>query len=349
MISTTIKNLRIPLRWQNNQQPVTVLAGDVGGTKTNVALYQATATDVTLLQAGRYPSSDYTSCIDIIKQFLTEHQVAAPHRICLGVAGPVLNGKVDLTNLNWVLNVAEVSAATGVKAVSLINDLEATAYGLALLTDDDFITIHKGDETVMGNAAIIAPGTGLGEAGLYWSGEYHFPFPTEGGHADFAPRTEEDIALLQFLQKAYGVVSWEKVVAGPAIVDIYRFLRDVQKMEEPAWLQQELEKQEQDSAVISKAALENKTAICVETMRLFTKYLAREAANLVLKMKATGGLFLGGGIPPKIAPLLMQKEWMEQYMDCDRMQHLLEKVPVRLIKNDKSALLGAAYFGAYLM
>lgn len=349
MINSTIKNLHIPQRWNSDKKSITVLAGDVGGTKTNVALYEATADGVKELKNERYPSSDYTSCIDIIKQFLTAHQLAAPDRICLGVAGPVLNGKVDLTNLNWLLDSKELSAATGVQAVSLINDLEATAYGLPLLAADDFITIHAGDETMKGNAAIIAPGTGLGEAGLYFNGEYHFPFPTEGGHADFSPRTDVDIALLQFLQKEYGIVSWEKVVAGPAIVDIYRFLRDVQQMEEPAWLKQQLEEIAQDSAVISKAALEQATPICVETMALFTKYLAREASNLVLKLKATGGLFLGGGIPPKIAPLLLHKDWMEQYMDCDRMQHLLQNVPIRLIKNDKSALLGAAYFGAYLM
>jgi glucokinase len=237
----------------------------------------------------------------------------------------------------------------GVQAVFLLNDLESMAYGLAGLTDEDLITIHKGNENSAGNMAINAPGTGLGQAGIYWNGEHHFPFPTEGGHADFAPRTDVDYALLKFLQKEYGVVSWEKVVAGPAIVDIYRFMRDVQKMEEPAWLKDALEQTNQDSAVISGAAIEKKAAICVETMALFVKYLARESSNLVLKMKATGGLFLGGGIPPKIAPLLLQKEFMEHYMDCDRMQHLLENIPIRIIKNDKTGLIGAAYYGAYLM
>jgi glucokinase len=182
---------------------------------------------------------------------------------------------------------------------------------------------------------------------LYWSGQYHYPFPTEGGHADFAPRTEVDIELLKFLQNEYGVVSWEKVVAGPAIADIYRFLRDVKKMEEPAWLTEMLKAEQDDSAVISRSGLEQKAPICIKTMELFVRYLAREASNLVLKMKATGGLFLGGGIPPKIAPLLLQKEFFEYYMDCDRMQHLQEKASVRIIKNDKTGLIGAAYYGAY--
>jgi glucokinase len=348
-MNTTIQNLHISRRGGIAEKGITVLAGDIGGTKTNLALYRATDTSLTVLQAGRYASAEYASCVDIMKKFLSEYNLPAPDRICLGVAGPVLNGKVDLTNLNWGIDIADVSAGMGIAAVSLINDLESTAYGLAGLTEEDFITLHAGDGTMKGNMAIVAPGTGLGEAGLYWSGEYHFPFPTEGGHTDFAPRTDIDIELLHFLQQEYGVVSWEKVVAGPAIVDIYRFLRDVRKMEEPAWLSEALAAEKTDSAVISQSAIQQTAAICVETMKLFVRYLARESSNLVLKMKATGGLFLGGGIPPKIAPLLLQKDFFEHYMDCDRMQHLLEQVPIRIIKNDKTGLIGAAYYGAYLM
>ena len=345
----SIKNLYIPRRSKPGEKGITVLAGDIGGTKTNLAFYQATESGLKALQNGRYASAEYSSCTAILQQFLTDNNIPKPDRICLGVAGPVLNGKVELTNLNWNIDIQEVKNTMGVNAVFLLNDLESMAYGLAGLTEDDFITIHKGNENSSGNMAINSPGTGLGQAGIYWNGENHFPFPTEGGHADFAPRTDVDFALLKFLQKEYGVVSWEKVVAGPAIVDIYRFLRDVQKMEEPAWLKDALEKEKNDSAVISGAAIEKKAAICVETMALFVKYLARESSNLVLKMKATGGLFLGGGIPPKIAPLLLQKEFMEHYMDCDRMQHLLENIPIRIIKNDKTGLIGAAYYGAYLM
>ena len=345
----TIKNLHIPRRSGIGEKGITVLAGDIGGTKTNLAFYQATETGLNMLNAGRYPSADFTSCTAILQQFLSDNQCPSPDRICLGVAGPVLDGKVNLTNLSWDIDIKEVKSVMGVEAVFLLNDLESMAYGLAGLTEQDLITLHAGNENSTGNMAIIAPGTGLGEAGLYWNGANHFPFPTEGGHTDFAPRTDLDYELLKFLQNEYGVVSYEKVVAGPAIVDIYRFLRDVKKMEEPAWLQQALEQEQQDSAVISGAAIEQKAAICVETMALFVRYLAREASNLVLKMKATGGLFLGGGIPPKIAPLLLQPQFMEHYMDCDRMQHLLETVPIRIIKNDKTGLIGAAYYGAFLM
>jgi glucokinase len=345
----SIKNLYLPRRSKPGEKGLTVLAGDIGGTKTNLAIYQATENGLKVLQTGRYASAEYNSCVAILQQFLTDTKSAQPDRICLGVAGPVLNGKVNLTNLSWDIDINVVKSAMGVEAVFLLNDLESMAYGLAALTEEDFITIHKGNENSAGNMAINAPGTGLGQAGLYWNGQNHFPFPTEGGHTDFSPRTDVDYALLKFLQKEYGVVSWEKVVAGPAITDIYRFLRDVQKMEEPAWLKDELEKSNLDSAVVSGAAIEKKAAICVETMALFVKYLARESCNLVLKMKATGGLFLGGGIPPKIAPLLLQKEFMEHFMDCDRMQHLLEHIPIRIIKNDKTGLIGAAYYGAYLI
>jgi glucokinase len=345
----TIKNLHIPRRSGLGEKGITVLAGDIGGTKTNLAFYQATDGELKVLQTGRYPSADYASCITILQQFLSDKKCPTPDRICLGVAGPVLNGKVSLTNLSWDIDIQVVKREMGVESVFLLNDLEAMAYGLAGLSAEDFITVHAGKDDATGNMAINAPGTGLGQAGLFWNGQNHFPFPTEGGHADFSPRTDEDIALLKYLQKEYGVVSWEKVVAGPAIIDIYNFLRDVKRMEEPAWLKDQLEKESQDSAVISGAALEQKAAICVEAMDMFVRYLARESSNLVLKMKATGGLFLGGGIPPKIAPLILKKQFMEHYMDCDRMQHLLENVPIRIIKNDKSGLIGAAYYGAYLM
>ncbi|NII26866.1 glucokinase [Pseudoflavitalea sp. X16] len=347
----TISQLPIPLALpRRNAVPATgirVLAGDIGGTKTNLAVYQVMPEGIKLLQGARYPSAEYQSLIILIKHFLAENNLRLPDRISLGVAGPVLNGKVDITNLTWVLDQAEIARDTGVKEVVLINDLEAMAYGLAALQAEDFITIHGGKEGAVGNMAIIAPGTGLGEAGLYWNGKAYFPFPTEGGHCDFSPRTDLDMELCKYLQQQGEVVSWEKVIAGPAITSIYTFLRDVKKREEPAWLAEQLAKEKDDSAVISQNALHNKAAICVETMDLFVRYIARETANLVLKMKATGGIFLGGGIPPKIAPLLLQEAFYRHYMDCDRMQHLLEGVPIRIIKNDKTGLLGAAFYGAY--
>jgi glucokinase len=217
---------------------------------------------------------------------------------------------------------------------------------LAALNEDDFITIHAGADHYGDNMAIIAPGTGLGEGGLYWDGKTYHPFPTEGGHADFSPRTELDIELYQYLQKKYNIVSWEKVIAGPGIHDIYRFLCEVKKRKEEDWVKDLLEK-EDPSAVISQFAIEEKDPACMETMQLYVRYLARESCNLVLKLKATGGLFLGGGIPPKITSILQQNVFYDNFLDCDRMQHLVKKTPVKIILNNKTALLGAAYYGAY--
>jgi glucokinase len=344
-------SIQIPLDFPRKNElqgkSIHVLAGDIGGTKTNLALYKAEANQIELITEATYRSNSYRSIIDIAKQFATEHpDQEKPDRICLGVAGPVLRGKVELTNLNWNMDASEIRQAAGVQEVALINDLEATAYGLAGLTSDDFITIHDGLVEVKGNMAIIAPGTGLGEAGLYWDGQCYHPFPTEGGHSDFSPRTKLDVKLLDWLAKKYGIVSWEKVIAGPAIFDIYQFLRDAKKRKEPEWLKEALHKND-PSATISQLALEEKNAACIETMQMYIRYLARETSNLVLKMKATGGLFLGGGIPPKISSLLQQNVFYHNYLDCDRMQHLLNKVPLKIIRNSKTALLGAAWYGAY--
>lgn len=346
-MSEAIKNLHIPKRTGLPARGITVLAGDLGGTKTNLSFFRGTDDGLQAMESKRYASDDFPSCIEVLKQFLTDTKQDAVDRICLGVAGPVLNGKVELTNIGWSLDTAEMQKALGIEKVSLINDLEATAYGLAGLGADDFINLHPGKLSGNGNMAIIAPGTGLGEGGLYWSGKHHYPFPTEGGHTGFAPRTETDIELLRFLTKKYGVVSWEKVVAGPAILDIYLFLRDVKHRLEPGWLAKEIADPEEAPAAISQAAMEQKAEICVETMDYFVRYLAYESANLVMKIKATGGLFLGGGVPPKIATLLQEKSFYEHYLDCDRMQHLLETVPIRIVKNDKTGLIGAAYFGSY--
>lgn len=341
-------NLFFPRKDELGNKTITVLAGDVGGTKTNLAIFHATKKSVKVVLEKKYHSANYKSSIDIIEQFIKEEKCAKPDRICLGVAGPVVNGKVEITNLAWDLDIKDVIQRLSITEVSLINDLEATAYGLAALTAKDLITIHKGNEKNKGNIAIIAPGTGLGEAGLFWDGDAYHPFPTEGGHTDFCPRTELDFELHRFLQKKYGIVSWEKVVAGPGIHDIYLFLNAKNKTKEPAWISDAFKKDD-PSSVISHAALDNKDKVCVETMQMFVRYLARESCNLVLKMKATGGLFLGGGIPPKIAPLLKKKIFFENYLDCDRLQNLVKDVPIKIIAIDKTALLGAAYFGSYGM
>ena len=327
-----------------HKTPITILAGDVGGTKTNMALYRAGEDGVKLLREGRYVSQEYTSLADIVLQFTGQEW---PDRICVAVAGPVSDGKVKLTNLAWELDSAAMSTALKVPVV-FINDLEANGYGLAGLSANELAVIHSSDTHPPGNVAIIAPGTGLGEAGLYYDGKNYHPFATEGGHSDFAPRTDQDVDISRFLKQRYGHVSWERVLSGPGIHSLFTFLTTVERKKIPDWLQEQLEEGD-PTPVISNAALHHREPVCMETMDLFVRYLAMETASLCLKLKATGGCYLGGGIPPKILPLLQTGNWYRHFISMGRMQSLLENMPVYVVLDDKSALLGAALYGAYNM
>lgn len=331
---------------QPGKAPLYVLAGDLGGTKTRLALFEASEGRLQVVDEQVYASREYTSFPDVVKGFIGKQAGRKPQRICIGVAGPVIKGKVELTNLSRELHVTDIQQATGIAETSLINDLEATAYGLATLQDESLLTLHSGAGDNGGNMAIIAPGTGLGEAGLFWDGELYTPFATEGGHCDFAPRNELDMELLQYLQEKYQIVSWERLVSGPGIYDTFKFLRDIRHMHVPDWLEEDLLKKD-PAAVISSQAIEQKVSVCIKTMELFVRYLAREAANLVFKMKATGGLFVGGGIPPRITPLLQDNAFYHHYLQGDRLIELLASVPIHVISNDKAALWGAAYYAVH--
>jgi glucokinase len=330
--------------FKKNDTALTILAGDVGGTKTNMALYRVNADGVSMLREGRYASQEYTSLTDIITQFTGNEW---PNRICMAVAGPVTDGKVQLTNLSWQLDSKAMSIALKTP-VSFINDLEANAYGLAGLQTTDLAAIHTSDTKPVGNIAIVAPGTGLGEAGLYFDGKKYHPFATEGGHSDFSSRTEQDVDLFRYLQQLHGHVSWERVLSGPGIHAIFTFLTTVERKQIPDWLTDQLQNGD-PTPVISNAALHQQEPVCLETMQLFVRYLAMEAASFCLKMKAVGGCYLSGGIPPKILPLLQTGDWYKHFLDMGRMKNLLEKIPVYVVLNDKTALLGAAYYGAYNM
>ncbi|MFT3937074.1 MAG: glucokinase [Chitinophagaceae bacterium] len=332
--------------FKKGDEPITILAGDVGGTKTNMALYRVSDAGVSLLREGRYASQEYTSLADIVVQFTGKEW---PNRICVAVAGPVTDGKVKLTNLSWQLDSKAMSTALKIP-VAFINDLEANAYGLAGLQSSDLAAIHTSDIKATGNIAIVAPGTGLGEAGLYFDGKKYHPFATEGGHSDFSPRTEQDIDLFRFLQQQHdGHVSWERVLSGPGIHNIFTFLTTIERKKIPDWLIEQLQEAEDPTPIISNAALHQQEPVCLETLHLFVRFLAMEAASLCLKLKSTGGCYLGGGIPPKILPLLQTGEWYKHFLDMGRMRKLLEEMPVYVILNDKTARLGAAYYGAYNM
>ena len=339
--------LALPYIDSTENNNLLVLAGDIGGTKTNLGLFRSENGEMRMVTNRSFHSRQFPNFTAIIQQFLLESSTEKPDRISIGVAGPVLNNKVRTTNLAWELDAEQLAIDTGVDKVFLINDLEANAYGLAGLTDQDLVTIHEVKNRVDGNMAILAPGTGLGEAGLFWDGKQYHPFATEGGHCDFSQQTDIDRDLYNYLNNKHGHVSWEHVVSGPAIYNIYLFLRDVLKREEPHWLSVRL-KEDDPSAVISTTAIQGISDICDETMKLFVGYMARECCNLVLKMKSTGGLYLGGGIPHKILKYILDDQFYKTYNTTDATQiALVQSVPIYVITNPKTALIGSAYFGAF--
>jgi glucokinase len=320
-----------------------ILAGDIGGTKVNLAFFTE-GLRLTPENLASYPSRDYSTLEEIAQQFLSERRLKADYA-CFGIAGPVKQGRVAVTNLPWIVTDKDIKKTLGLKHVWLINDLEANAHGIYGLTPKDFVTLNKGEEGAIGNAAIISAGTGLGEAGLFWDGNRHLPIASEGGHSDFAPRTDLDMELLAYLRKRFGQVDFEAVLSGPGQFHIYEFLRDTGRGEEPAWLAAEL-RSEEPPRVITRAALENRCDLCVQALNLFVDFYGAEAANLALKVLATGGVYIGGGIAPKIISKLTDGRFMNAFTGGGRMKSLLTAMPVRVIMNDKTALIGAARFAA---
>jgi len=317
-----------------------ILAGDVGGTNTRLAFVEATGDRLTLIVEEVFPSRDHANLEAVLRTFMSSHRLPV-EQACFGVAGPVRHGRCDATNLPWVVEARQLARELGLGAVGLINDLEANAYGIAALEPKDFVVLNAGAPDAEGNAAIIAAGTGLGEAGLYWNGRHHRPFATEGGHATFAPRTPLEMDLLRHLLTEFEHVSYERVVSGPGLLNMYRFLRDTGRAEEPAWLA-DTPSQRDPSAAIAHAALEGTSALCVQALDLFMSLYGAEAGNLALKVMATGGVFVGGGIAPKIIQKLKDSTFMAAFTAKGRMRPLLEAMPVRVILNEKTALLGAA-------
>ena len=316
-----------------------ILAGDIGGTKTNIAFFEDGGRPKVVAQQT-FPSREHAGLEEIVGQFISHHALRVRHA-AFGVAGPVRNGRCEATNLPWVVDAATLAAELGIRDVWVINDLEASAYGIAALAPTDLVTISSGAADAAGNAAIIAAGTGLGEAGLYWDGRTHHPFATEGGHANFGAGDAVEAELLHWLSAQFGHVSWERLVSGPGLLNIYRFLRDTGRGEEPAWLAEEM-RAEDPAAVISRAAQSGKSPLCLEALDRFMGLYGSEAGNLALKTMATGGVYVGGGIAPKNLDKLKDGTFMKRFVAKGRMQKLLEAMPVNVILNDKTALLGAA-------
>lgn len=314
------------------------LAGDIGGTKTRLALAEVAGARVSIVHEASYPSREYATFGALLDEFLAT--VQSPANAAFGIAGPVQGRAVQTTNLPWRIDADELQARHGFSC-ALLNDLEATACGIPALDESDLLTLQEGMADACGNSAVIAAGTGLGEAGLYWDGHRHRPFATEGGHASFCASDELEMTFLLYLQQQFGHVSWERVVSGMGLLSLYHFLCMYRKVEAPQWLLDEM--QDGDAAAaISNAALAGKDDLCVETLQRFVRLYGAEAGNLALKTMSRGGLYLGGGIAPKILPLLRDGAFIEAFLNKGRMRPLLEAMPVRVILNDRTALLGAA-------
>jgi glucokinase len=317
-----------------------ILAGDIGGTHTRLAYVGLNGDRLTLVVEGTFSSREHANLASVVEQFVTAHHLPVT-RACFGVAGPVRNGRCQATNLPWVVDARQVAPQLGLETALVINDLEASAYGISLLEPKDFAVLSEGAPDATGNAALIAAGTGLGEAGLYWDGTRHRPFASEGGHASFAPRNDLEMALLHHLLKQYAHVSHERVLSGPGLLNIYTFLRDTGRAQEPAWLAEQLHRDD-PPVVITQAALDGTSALCIAALDLFVSLYGSEAGNLALKVLATGGLFIGGGIAPRIIEKLKESTFMTAFTAKGRMKPLLDAMPVRVILNEKTPLLGAA-------
>ncbi len=316
-----------------------ILAGDIGGTNARLAYFQPQNGHLRLISESIFPSREYGELGEIVSKFLQD-SATRPEIACFGIAGPVRNGRVETSNLPWVIEQSRLAKQIHLPATLLINDLEANAWGIGALSPQDLISLNRVAPST-GNQAVIAPGTGLGEAGLFWNGRKHEVFACEGGHADFAPQGELQIELLRFLASRYDHVSYERILSGPGLVNVYEFLSQKGCGEEPAGFAAQLASEDR-AAAISRFALNGSNPRAEQALDLWISIYGAEAGNLALKTMATGGIFLGGGISPKILPKLTGPLFMRAFLSKGRLRPLLESIPVHVITNDKAALLGAA-------
>jgi len=323
-----------------------LLAGDIGGTKTSLAVFASGDQLHDPLLQQKFPSGQYPSLEAIVLEFLKPLQWPI-HSACFGVAGPVVGGRAEITNLPWQLDEGTLQEQLHIPSVRLVNDLAAIAHAIPTLTAGDLHTVNAGKPRPDGSIAVIAPGTGLGEAFLSRNGDQWMVHGSEGGHADFAPTTSRQIDLLRHLHERLGHVSCERVCSGLGIPNIYSFLKDTGFAPEPAWLAEQLRSAEDQTPIIVNAAQNGSEAnpLCVETVSMFVSILGSEAGNLALRVLATGGVFIAGGIAPRILDWLHDGNLMRPFLDKGRMSDLLVDVPVQVVTNRNVALLGAAAFG----
>jgi len=322
-----------------------VLAGDIGGTKTSLALFSINGDKLRIEAEQNFLSKKYSGLSPILDEFRVRNNESID-AACFGVAGPVVDGHVKTTNLPWIIDSQALRAALKTETVYLLNDLEATAYGVFTLENEEFHALNEGTMHYTGNKALIAAGTGLGQAILYDNGRHFHALPSEGGHADFAPRNELEIELLRYLLKRFTHVSYERVLSGPGLVNIYRFLKEGRGMAEPPLLAERFAAGDDPAAVIATAALAKEAEICCAALDLFVSIYGAEAGNMALRFKSVRGLYVGGGIAPKILDKLKDGTFMRSFIDKGRYTEFLAAMSVQVVLNPQAGLRGAAYYAA---
>ena len=328
----------------NHEQPL--ICADIHAEETIMGYYEVQDNKVLCKFSQEYPTKQFDRFSDVVNAFKAEHQLSVK-KLSVAVPGPVINRQAMSARLSWISNADEIAADTQIEHVYLINDLEATAYGLSDLPEDMLVPFKKADAPVKGNVAILSPGEGLGEAGLFYDGEYLRPFATEGGHSEFSPRTNVEVEFYQFLNKIYGIVSWENVLSNNGLFNIFRFLRDEKRHPISEKLAQRLRSGEKFPKVIYDAAIEDHEMIATITINTFLEFLAREANSLVLKLKATGGLILSGELAILFEDYIDKGRFYQKFLISDKMERLLNNTPIYMLCCRDAVMQGAATYAAF--
>ncbi len=324
-----------------------ILAGDIGGTKTQLGLYRVVGDTLEMVRDRRYSTTQFKSLEETCADFF-----GGPPDVdaaCFGVPGPIIDGRAQATNVSWSMSQISLSRALNGVPVRLINDLGATAYGVVHLKSSEFAVLHPAeDPPAHGNIAVLAAGTGLGESALVWESDGYHAVASEGGHTDFGPQGDEQIELLRFIENEFGHASYERVLCGPGLANIYRFLRQRSQDKEPKWLTEQIAAGDH-AAAVSEAALAGRDPVCVHALTMFCNIYGSEAANLALKVLALGGVYLAGGIAPKILSMLQQGAFMNGFLSKGRLNDILKRIEVRVVLNQSTGLTGAAYCAAAML
>lgn len=323
-----------------------ILAGDIGGTKTILAVFSSQIGPHAPVIEETFPSAQYSSLESLVQEFLLQTSLPITSA-CFGAAGPVVGGRANITNLPWVIDAHQMQAMLHLESVYLLNDLESIAWALPVLEESDLYTLSAGKPVPGGTLAVIAPGTGLGEAFLTWDGARYRAYPSEGGHASFAPTNDLELDMLRYLLERFAHVSYERVCSGWGLPNIYAYFRDSGCAQEVPEVLERLAVADDPTPVIVNAALDTHlgSELCQHTLEMFISILGSEAGNLALKLLATGGVYLGGGIPPRIIPAIEQGNFLQAFRNKGRFSSLLTDIPVYIIRNPRAGLLGAAHYG----